>query len=137
MKSTLRYTLVFVVGLLVGLAACAWGLRAMWHHGPPSAEKILSHLDRKLHLTDDQKAKALVILTEESAKMKTLRDEASDKFEALRNEGAGRMRALLDPKQQAEFDAMKKKFDQHRMDPFAPPARCNVPTPLPAGAPSK
>jgi Skp family chaperone for outer membrane proteins len=137
MKSTLRYTLVFVVGLLVGLAASAWGLRAMWHHGPPSAEKILSHLDKKLHLTADQKAQALVILTEESTKMQALRTDVSNKFEALRDEGADRMRALLDPKQQAEFDAMKKKFDQHRMDPFAPPTRCSGSTPSPTGAPAK
>jgi hypothetical protein len=137
MKSTLRYTLVFIVGLLVGLAACAWGLRAMGRHTPPSPEKILGRLEHKLHLTEDQKAKALVILTEESAKMKDLRTEVSGKFEALRDEGAGRMRALLDPKQQAEFDAMKKKFDQHRMDPFAPPTRCTGSTPSPSGASAK
>jgi hypothetical protein len=137
MKSTLRYVLVFVVGLLVGLAAGAWGLRAMWHHGPPSAEKILGRLDHNLHLTEDQKAKALVILTDEAAKMQSLRSEASDKFEALRDEGAQRMRTLLDPKQQSEFDAMKKKFDQHRMDPFAPPTRCSGPASSPTGAPAK
>ena len=137
MKSTLRYTLVFVVGLLVGLAGGAWGLRVLWRHTPPTPEKILSRLDRKLHLTEDQKAKALSILSDESTKMRTLRNEVSDKFESLRDEGADHMRTLLDPKQQAEFDAMKKRFDQHRMDPFAPPNRCSSPAPSQAGAPAK
>jgi len=141
MKPSFRYILVFIVGVLVGLAAGAWGLRAAWRHTPPSPEGILSHLDKKLNLTDDQKAKALVILTDESAKMKNLRQEVSEKFEALRNSGAERFRGILDPKQQARYDEMKKKFDQHRMDPFAPPGppptHCFGNTPSPSGAPSK
>jgi demethoxyubiquinone hydroxylase (CLK1/Coq7/Cat5 family) len=131
MKPSFRYILVFIVGVLVGLAAGAWGLRAAWRHTPPSPEGILSHLDKKLNLTEDQKTKALVILTEESAKMKSLRQEVSGEFETLRNSGADRLRDILDSKQQMRFDEMKKKFDQHRMDPFAPPG------PAPSGAPTK
>jgi hypothetical protein len=133
MSSTMRYILVFVVGILVGLAAGAWGLRAMWHHGPPKPQTILKMMDCKLHLTAEQKVKAEVILTEEFAKMKTLREGVSGQFEALRDASAERMRAILTPEQQTTFDEMKKKFEKHGRRGFPPPP-CEG-TPPPPGAP--
>lgn len=129
MKPTLRYAVVFFVGILVGLAVGAWGLRAMWHHGPPTPEKIVKMLDHRLHFTDEQKSKALVILTEETSKMKALRQGVGGQFEKLRDQGADRMRAILDPKQQATYDEMKKRFDRHR--PCLPPPPMNGPAASP------
>ena len=128
MKTTWRYTVVFVVGILVGLAGGAWGLRYFWHHGPFNPGHILSHMDRQLHLTADQKARIAALLQEESVKMKFLRDEASKQFEVLRQEGAQKIRALLDPQQQVKFDEMKKRFEKHH-PPGLPPDGPGQPPP--------
>ena len=119
MRQSLRYVLVFVVGILVGLAAGAWGVRAMWHHKPPTSARIVKMLDHKLHFTEGQKAKAIIILDEEGAKLRALRQKVGGEFDALREQSATRMRAILDPEQVKVYDAMKRRFDRRR--PMMPP----------------
>lgn len=133
MSPKFRYAVVFIVGVLVGLAVGAWGLRAFWRHSPPTPERIMARMDQKLHFTDDQKTKVLVILREETVRMKTQWKDSACKFDALREDGANRIRAVLDPAQQATFDAMKRDFEKRRRQGCPPPPDGSAPPPPGAG----
>jgi hypothetical protein len=137
MKSTLRYTLVVHRGPARRSGRLRLGPARLWRHTPPSPEKILGRLEQKLHLTEDQKAKALVILTDESAKMKPAHGSLGQIRKPFATKAPGGCERTLDPKQQAEFDAMKKKFDQHRMDPFRPSQPLFQSGPLAGGSSAK
>ncbi len=120
---TWKFAAVFILGILLGLAGGAWGLRFfMDHRGPKDPTQFfLKKLDRELKLTSDQKPKVAEILNARKAEMDKLQDDTRPKFEAIRKNGLAQIRILLTVDQAAKFDAMVQKWEKRRAEKGLPP----------------
>ncbi len=109
MKLPWKYILVsFLIGLLAGGSTGLFYSHKLAHEwlkrGP---DMFLRHLDRKLHLDEQQKAKIYPLLVADRDKLMAYQD-------TLRKAARVQIRALLKPDQQANFDAMVAKHDAER-----------------------
>jgi hypothetical protein len=109
MKFPWKYILVsFLVGLLLGGA----GGMAYWRHTThqwirTSPERFLKHLDREVHLDQDQRTQIQTLLNGD-------RDKMVAYLETLRKTTRAEIRARLSPDQQTRFDAMMARHDAER-----------------------
>lgn len=68
-------------------------------------QRKVERLDRKLGLSDEQQAQIEQIRAEYAGRLQPLKDQLT----ALKQEERDRIKTVLTPKQQAKFDAAKKK----------------------------
>jgi hypothetical protein len=109
MKMPWKFILVsFLIGLLAGGSAGLFyshKLAREWLKRGP--DMFLGHLDRKLHLDEQQKAKIRPLLVADRDKLMAYQAE-------LRKAARVQIRTLLNPDQQGIFDAMVAKHDAER-----------------------
>jgi hypothetical protein len=106
-----------LLGILIGLAAGAWGFRYFYTHTwtkKDPTQFFLKKLDRELKLTVEQRAKVGEILAAKKAQMDSLGAETRPKFEGVRKQGEQEIRALLTPDQASQFDLLLKKMEKRR-----------------------
>jgi Spy/CpxP family protein refolding chaperone len=115
---TWRYAVVFVLGMLIGLAGGAWGFRCFFHAWAKKdpSQFFLHKMEKELKLTADQKTKVEAILSSKRAEMEKMRDTARPQFEAIRMEGEKEIRALLTPDQTPKFDELVQKMEKRRAE---------------------
>jgi hypothetical protein len=120
---TLKFVVVFVLGIALGLAGGAWGFRYFLAHGglKDPTQTFLRKLDRELKLTPDQKTKVSALLQARKAEMDKLQDDTRPKFEAIRKNGLAQIRVLLTVDQAPKFDAMVQKWEKRRVEKGLPP----------------
>ncbi len=107
---------VFAIGIVTGAAldgvyrTRAGGGRG--RGGERKHEKMFEETRRELSLTDEQAAKARVILDETRNEFRALHEEMRPRFDAVRQGARARMRETLTPEQQTRFDQMMARRDQ-------------------------
>ena len=95
-----------ILGLVVGLAAGAWGMRWYFNRTLLSwnpADRFVVKLDSDLHLTAEQKEKVSAILASQKDRLKGLRKDWEQQVGTLGREGEDRIAALLTSAQADEF----------------------------------
>jgi periplasmic protein CpxP/Spy len=90
------------------------------HHKAPTTDERLQHMTKKLDLTADQQTKIKPILEQEQQQVQDVRNDKSlskeqrhAKFQDMHKDFSGQIRAVLNPDQQAKFDQMQQKHEQH------------------------
>lgn len=68
----------------------------------------MEHLTKELDLTADQQAKVQPIIDAAKPQIKAIHEEAMQKVHAIMENAGAQIRPLLNPQQQAKFDAEKK-----------------------------
>jgi Spy/CpxP family protein refolding chaperone len=127
-KTIWKYVGIFALGITIGLALGAWGMRyqyAKHFKGVPKAERIVDRLVRDLDLTPDQRQRIGVLIEQNRERMDAIRTESRPRVEALRKEGEDAIRDVLTPEQAARFDALKARWEKQR------PRRSKPDQPLP------
>lgn len=88
--------------------------------GMPNAEEQVKHLTEQLNLTDDQQAKAKVILDDTHAQMQKMmqdgsmsREDRMAKMRDLHETANGKLRDILTDDQKKKFDATEKERQDH------------------------
>lgn len=111
--------LLLAIGAAGGIAAdrllLGRGERAP-ERGPPRPEEILERLRGDLALDDAQASAIGDILEERQRALSLLFSRVDPEAEEIRKEAAGRIRALLDPAQQARFDARMQELERRRAE---------------------
>lgn len=95
-----------ILGIILGLAAGAWGMRWYFNHTLLSwnpANRFVVKLDSDLKLTPDQKEKIAGILASQKERMKGLRKDWERQVGTLGREGEDQIAALLTPQQADDF----------------------------------
>jgi len=89
------------------------------HHGTMDPAQRTHELTQKLNLTADQQSKVQQVLQSESSQMESVRSDNSlsqqdrhTKMMAIHQTGDTQIRAVLDPNQQKQWDAMQAKRGQ-------------------------
>src|SRR6266487_774365 len=117
MKLVWRQIIIsLLIGGLIGSAGSLCYVRHhFWRGFPPGSKHhmtwLLNKLDRKLHLSPDQKKDVEKILEESREKLKAIRNDVHPKFEEIRKETDGEIRKLLTAEQQMKFDAMRREWE--------------------------
>lgn len=116
-KFSWTHLVILLIGLALGLSL-SWCNKMRWHHSPMDHEKrytrMLNHLQRKLDLNAEQKAKVGEILQTKREKIKALRSEIRPKFEELRHSANQEIRQILTPEQQKKFDQIQERWQKRR-----------------------
>jgi Spy/CpxP family protein refolding chaperone len=117
LRPWLVMTLIFVLGIVTGVALA---LTFAPHGPPPPGDKQmerhwLDHLTRRLHLTENQRAKIGPILEGASQQIRGVHREEVDRVGHIFDDVDARISTLLTPDQQSEFQKLK----QERQDDFA------------------
>lgn len=113
-----RYVIVFLLGILLGLAGGAWGFRYFYTHTWAKKDPsrfFLKKLDRELKLTAEQRVKVEGILAVSKNQMDSVGEMARPRFETIRKAGEAEIRAVLDPEQASKFDALLERMEKRRM----------------------
>jgi hypothetical protein len=95
-----------ILGLIIGLAVGAWGMRWYFNHTLLSwnpANRFVVKLDSDLHLTPDQKGKVAAILASQKEQMKDLRKNWERQVGTLGRQGEDQIAAILTPEQTDQF----------------------------------
>jgi hypothetical protein len=117
MKPWIKWAAVFLAGLFSGGALTAWGIHHSFnrmHDNMNNPAFLLSRLDRKLGLTEDQKSKLLPLLKDSLSRIDSLHQETGTKSKALWDSFEASLRKMLDPVQLKKFDEMKAKWKDHK-----------------------
>jgi hypothetical protein len=100
--------LVFLAGFSGGVVATRMVVRQMAyaaaHPVGSSAGKVEANLDRKLHLTEEQRAQVHEILKESREKLRSVREEFQPQFNAVVLDARTNITVLLKPEQQRRFE---------------------------------
>ena len=90
------------------MAAAVWSAPLLAEHDHSKmggGKDRMEMMDKKLDLTDDQKAK-----------IKALRESFRDEMKAMHEKHQAAVSAILSPDQKAKFDKMKDKMKDKRKD---------------------
>ena len=112
MRPWLKFTSVFCLGLLTGIAGTGIALRNCMT--PPSAnrpDEVLNRLSSKLDLSQDQKVKVADLLKKEMQKGEALHKETHLKFKTLRDSFDNQLKPYLNPEQQKRLDLMAAQWE--------------------------
>ncbi|HTU00963.1 MAG TPA: hypothetical protein VMG58_04070 [Candidatus Sulfotelmatobacter sp.] len=119
MRPGVKGALLLILAFLLGVAAGSLGFgvyRARFAHrpGPEQFQTMVLHrLSRELDLKPDQQQQVQTILREAGQDFARLREEMHPKFQEIRSKTAGRIHAVLDPSQQAKFEDLRARWEQH------------------------
>jgi len=115
-----------LIGFALGTAFGQWhakeNFRPPWKEGGMQ-QHLLNRLDKKLHLSQEQKRNISAIFAAKHPEMMALHAEMRPKFEALRHATQTEIRNLLTPDQQEKFEEMnarmEKRWKKHKPFPDA------------------
>ncbi len=114
MKPWVKNVIIFIVGLLLGVAATGIYIHhcftRAWVNGG-NHQHLVDRLSADLGLNPDQKTKIGDIYDAEIPHMDSIRQETNLKLKTLRDSTSAKIRLLLDADQQKKFDALKAKWD--------------------------
>ncbi len=85
-------------------------------HGGPGMHRgmggdPLEHLTKELDLTADQQAKVAPIVEQAKPQLQAIHRDAMEKARTVMENAGAQIRPLLNPEQQAKFDAIKKAHE--------------------------
>jgi Spy/CpxP family protein refolding chaperone len=87
------------------------------HHGPPSVDDQLNHLNKMLSLTDDQKTKIKPFLQDQQNQMSALRQDSSlsrqdrmSKMQQIHQNTTQQVKSVLNEDQQKKYDEMQSRM---------------------------
>lgn len=116
-KGALLLLLAFVLGAAAG--ATGFGLylaRGGWWFGPPRPERfqafVLGSLARELDLKPEQRQQVEAIMRETGEEFGRLRQEIGPRFRDILARSRERIRQVLDPGQQAKFEALVDEWQR-------------------------
>jgi hypothetical protein len=117
MNNTIKTTIVFVVGILLGIA----GTGLYIHHcfarswiNSGNHNHAVDMLDSKLSLTPDEKVKIEKVFDDNAPSVEAVRLETNAKLQTIRDKTSAQIRLLLTTDQQQKFDALKAEWDKKR-----------------------
>jgi Spy/CpxP family protein refolding chaperone len=118
MKPYWKYiALSLVLGWFVGAASSLLIMRYCGpgkHFGRHGGEAMRERLYKKLDLTPEQKTKIDTILKDSREKLSKIYDEARPRLDAIRTATQSQIRLELTPDQQAKFDKINARREEHR-----------------------
>lgn len=121
-RAYLYFILTFLLGVVVGGAGAVFYAFHSGHwprHFDP--QRLVRRMTRELGLSDAQVPQVSQIVDETSKRFADLHKQKDTQFDALRLESQARIRQILNPEQQAKFDAMMRRFEERRRKAGPPP----------------
>jgi Spy/CpxP family protein refolding chaperone len=117
-KLNIPWTHVIValaLGFFLGTNYAEWSGHEMFRRhcaGGDMKTFMLNRLNKKLHLSPDQKNQVAAVLEKNHPAMTALHEQFRPKFQALREATRTEIRQLLTPSQQKKFDELSAKWDK-------------------------
>ena len=120
------FILTFLLGAILGGAGTFFFTWYTGHwHMRFDRQRIVDHMRRDLHLSDNQVQQLKQIMDETDAQFKGLRKQTAPAFDNVRNEMRDRIRRILTPEQAVKFDEIVRRHEARegrgRMRPPPPP----------------
>jgi Spy/CpxP family protein refolding chaperone len=121
MKPKVKGVLLLLLVFLLGAASGALGLglyqarTGWWSARRDSArlqQVLLRRLTRELDLRPDQRQQVEALLRESREEFRRLRVEIRPRFRDIRERTRDRIRGILDPEQQARFEALADRWER-------------------------
>jgi hypothetical protein len=117
MNNTIKTTIVFVVGILLGVAGTGLYIhhcfaRAWINSG--NHKHAVDVLDSKLSLSADEKVKIEKIFDDNAPSIEAIRLETNAKLQTVRDNTSAQIRLLLNSDQQQKFDVLRAEWDKKR-----------------------
>ncbi len=81
------------------------------------ANRMMNGMSRRLALTEEQKNKLAPIFKKHKEEMDALAKTIRPKFETLKNKMDEELKSILDDKQKARFEKMRKRFEGKEKPP--------------------
>jgi hypothetical protein len=115
MNNTVKAVIIFIVGVLLGVAGTGFYIhhcfaRAWVNSG--NHKHIVDVLDSKLGLTPDEKIKIEKIFDNAAPSMETVRVETNAKLKTIRENTSAQVRLLLTSDQQQKYDILRAEWDK-------------------------
>jgi Spy/CpxP family protein refolding chaperone len=111
---------VFLAGALSGTGATLLVVRHKVRTlleapaGELETRGLVLALDRRLRLTDTQRAQVEAIHRKHLPELNRVRRQSEPELATIRAQASREIRAVLTPEQQPEFDEMARKFEERR-----------------------
>jgi len=117
MNNTIKIIIVFIVGVLLGVAGTGFYIhhcfiRAWINSG--NHNHAVEVLDSKLGLTADQKTKIEKIFDDNAPALEAVRVETNAKLKIVRDTTSAQIRLLLTPDQQQKYDSLRAEWEKKR-----------------------
>jgi Spy/CpxP family protein refolding chaperone len=121
MRPRVKGALLLLLAFLLGTAAGGLGfglyqVRGGWRHPPRDSERarqfVLKRLTRELDLRPEQQQQVEAILRETGRELARLREEVGPRVRDIRGRSREKIRAILNPEQQAKFEALAKEWER-------------------------
>lgn len=117
MNNTFKIIIVFVVGVLLGVA----GTGLYIHHcftrswiNSGNHKHAVDMLASKLNLTGDEKIKIAKVFDDNAPAVEAVRLETNAKLQTIRDNTSSQIRLLLTSDQQQKYDALKADWEKRR-----------------------
>ncbi|MDE2292231.1 MAG: hypothetical protein KGL53_09120 [Elusimicrobia bacterium] len=113
MRRAWRFAAVFVLGAAAGAGAML--LPRVLRPSPQRRfARMVDRFSSELKLRPDQKEKVEAVFEARRKRADELHAQFQSSFEALRSSTTADIRAVLDPDQQARFDALRARWEARR-----------------------
>lgn len=125
-KVILRYGLVFMLGLMLGMAGSYLTLKhrfARAMQGRPAAQRqmMMRHLTRQLQLTKPQQIEIERIVNTQLKALSDVREKHKPEVQAIFQQAEDQMKPHLQPDQQQKLDQIIERMQKHGPMPGARP----------------
>ena len=117
-KIILRYGLVFMIGLVLGMAGSRLALkqrfaRAMQDRPAAQRQMMMRHLTRQLQLTKPQQIGIERIVDAQFKALSEVRERHQPEVRAIFQQAEDQMKPLLQPNQQQKLDQIMEWMQKH------------------------
>ena len=117
-KITLRYGLVFMIGLVLGMAGSRLALKhrfaqAMQNRPAAQRQMMMRHLTRQLQLTKPQQIEIAHIMDAQLKALSEVRERHQPEIQAIFQQAEDEMKPHLLPKQQRKLDQIMERMQKH------------------------
>ena len=117
-KITLRYGLVFMLGLVLGMAGSRLALkyrfaRAMQNRPVAQRQMMMRHLTRQLQLTKPQQTEIERIVDAQLKALSDVRERHQPEVQAIFQQAEDEMKPHLLPEQQQKLDQIMQRMQKH------------------------
>ncbi|MCX6993886.1 MAG: hypothetical protein NT011_12195 [Kiritimatiellaeota bacterium] len=117
-KITLRYGLVFMLGLVLGMAGSHFALkhrfaRAMQDRPAAQCKMMMRHLTRQLQLTKPQQIEIKRIVDTQLKALSDVRERHQPEVQAIFQQAEDEMKTHLQPEQQQKLDQIMERMKKH------------------------
>ena len=117
-KITLRYGLVFMIGLVLGMAGSRLALKhrfaqAMQNRPAAQRQMMMRHLTRQLQLTKPQQIEIAHIMDAQLKALSEVRERHQPEIQAIFQQAEDEMKPHLLPKQQQKLDQIMERMQKH------------------------